>query len=347
MVHTPKARSGFTLVELLVVIAIIGVMVGLLLPAVQAAREAARRMSCSNNLRQLGLGMHNYHDTHKMFPLNHKQIGPNGWEALSMINFSVLPFIEQGNLYDQGMQHQSGVDRPADWSWTYNTLMNTKLSGFLCPSAPPGPVRGSNPSGWDGPGTNYAWCTGSGMEANHAGGRFNGMFATTLNRTMGGVSDGLSNTIMVGEILSGMSNSNTQGRFPYDVFFTNDGLFTAAADRNFPTQVELENIGRAALEAPSGIRSNNGSMWGWYPAAQSTFNASTTPNWRYPSTGGNCCPGGAHDWGWGLIPSRSKHPGGVNTGLGDASVQFISDSVNLVTYQRLGHANDGQPVGQY
>lgn len=350
MLSRNRTRSGFTLVELLVVIAIIGVMVGLLLPAVQAAREAARRMSCSNNLRQLALGIHNYHDTHKQFPRNHQQIGFDLWEALSGINFGLLPFIEQGPLYDQANQYTNpndATDAGADWSWMYNNLMNTKLTTFLCPSSPAAPSRGTNPAGWDGPGTNYAWCTGSSIDLNWGGANFNGMFAYEHNRKMGDIADGLSNTLMVSEILSGMSNSNENGRFPYDIFYAGNGGFNSIADRHFPTAAELDAIGITARDAPIGVRSNNGTMWAWYAAGQSTFNAATTPNWRYPSAGGDCCPGGAHDWGVGLLPSRSKHPGGVNTGLGDASVQFISDSVNLLTYQRLGNGRDGQPVGEY
>jgi prepilin-type N-terminal cleavage/methylation domain-containing protein len=93
-----QKRSGFTLVELLVVIAIIGILVGLLLPAVQAAREAARRMQCSNNMKQIGLAMHNYHDTHKSFPtfVIHNGQG-DYWRGYSAFT-QMLPFIEQGNL---------------------------------------------------------------------------------------------------------------------------------------------------------------------------------------------------------------------------------------------------------
>src|SRR5689334_3437658 len=90
-------RAAFTLVELLVVIAIIGVLVALLLPAVQTARESSRRSQCSNNLKQLGLGMHNFHDGMGMFPFNYQLIGVNAWESTSA-NYFILPYIEQKNL---------------------------------------------------------------------------------------------------------------------------------------------------------------------------------------------------------------------------------------------------------
>ena len=99
-----KRLNGFTLVELLVVIAIIGILVGLLLPAVQAAREAARRMQCTNNLKQIGLAMHNYHDTYRSFPIGHHFPGQGngtGWTW----TYSILPFIEQSSLYGQAQRH--------------------------------------------------------------------------------------------------------------------------------------------------------------------------------------------------------------------------------------------------
>jgi len=108
-----RRRPGFTLVELLVVIAIIGILVGLLLPAIQAAREAARRTQCVNNLKQLGLGMHNHHDTYKRFPRNFKQVGANAWEAISASCW-ILPYIEEKNLYDQAQS------KLTDWNYVYN-----------------------------------------------------------------------------------------------------------------------------------------------------------------------------------------------------------------------------------
>src|SRR5438045_1769095 len=95
-----RAISAFTLVELLVVIAIIGVLVALLLPAVQTARESARRSQCTNNLKQLGLGIHNFHDTNNIFPFNYQLLGVNAWEATNA-SYLILPYIEQQNLFSQ------------------------------------------------------------------------------------------------------------------------------------------------------------------------------------------------------------------------------------------------------
>ncbi|MCA9182622.1 MAG: DUF1559 domain-containing protein, partial [Planctomycetales bacterium] len=111
-----------------------------------------------------------------------------------------------------------------------------------------------------------------------------------------------------------------------------------------PTQAELDTIGSTAKNSPVGFKSNNATMWAWYAAGHSTLTTAAPPNWQYPSAGGDCCPGGAHDWGLGIIPPRSLHPGGVNIALGDASVRFIPETVELLTFQRLGNRQDGNPV---
>lgn len=332
-------RSAFTLVELLVVIAIIGVLVALLLPAVQAAREAARRSQCSNNLKQLSLGVHNFHDTHNLFPKNYYQVGANAWEGLSA-HYKILPYIEQGSLYER-------IDAaPNDWGNIYNTYMNIKIKTFLCPSSPPAPSRSA--VSWGGPGCNYGWCSGSSTGTvawdSNAANALNGMIITFSERKMSEVTDGLSNTIMVGEILSGTGAMGSPGKYPYDIFYTSAGTVNSIANRDFPTAAELDTIGQQAKNSPSGVRGNNGTLWGWYAHAQSAFNAAAPPNWRWPSTGGDCCPGGAHDWNPGIIPTRSMHPGGVNAGFGDGSVRFIPSTVDLLTYQRLGNRNDGAPA---
>ena len=335
-----RRRSAFTLIELLVVIAIIAILIALLVPAVQKVREAAARTQCQNNLKQLGLAMHAYHDTFKKFPRNYLQSGGNAWEAVSA-NYFLLPYVEQAPLYNQAKTNIT------NWGYIYNTILNTPLTVFVCPSAGPAPARGSNYSGWDGPGCNYGWCTGSSIETVWAGTRFNGMIAYQVDRRMSDVSDGLSNTLMGSEYLSGSNAPNGTGRYPYDIFYAGDNVFTSVVNRDFPTVAELTNIGSTALKSPQGFRSNNGTMWGWYAAGQSTLNTAAPPNWQYPSAGGACCPGGAHDWGWGVIPPRSMHTGGVNAVLGDGSVRFISDTVDILTFQRLGNAKDGSPVGNF
>lgn len=335
-----RSRDAFTLVELLVVIAIIGVLIALLLPAVQQAREAARRSQCVNNLKQLALAMHNFHDTNNTFPKN--TYGPNagvswsGWHLFSA-NYKILPFIEQENLYDQ-------FDLNGTWGANQSGPMNVSLAAFKCPSSPPAPDSAT--ISWGGPGSNYGWSSGSSPYTAHSCTRANcnGMITTKDETKMADVTDGLSNTIFVSEFLSGDGNGGTP-RYPFDILYTgDDSPYNSIADKNFPTQAEIDAIGQQVESGASGERSNNGTLWAWYSHGQSIMNTATPPNWRYPSSGGNCCPGGAHDWGRGFIGARSMHPGGVNAAMGDGSVRFVPETVDLLTWQRLGNARDGQVV---
>lgn len=339
-----KKPKAFTLIELLVVIAIIAILIGLLLPAVQKVREAAARAKCSNNLKQLGLAIHSYHDVFRIFPRNYTRVGTNVWEALS-VNYLLLPYLEQNNLFQKMLLPANpAVGDSAAWNNDW-TLANTKLNVFLCPSSEPATLRTSDY--WGGPGCNYGWSTGSSVETAWGQTRFNGMISYQSDTKMGDVSDGLSNTILAAEILTGSGASGGAGIFPRDIFYTNNGMFNAVVNKNFPTQTELDTIGNAAKNSPSGVRGSLGGNWAWYAAGQSTLNTAAPPNWKFPTTGGDCCPGGAHDWGNGIIPPRSRHTGGVNTLFGDGSLRFIQNSVTLITFQCLGNRADGLVLGDY
>jgi len=361
----PRSRFGFTLIELLVVIAIIAILIGLLLPAVQKVRDAAARAKCQNNLHQLALAMHSYHDANGKFPANQQQIGTNVWESVSASYF-ILPYIEQQNLYNQVVIPSNapqpgitaaGAGNETNWSNCYNGPMNVKLQTFICPGAPDAPKRGSNPNGWDGPGSNYGWSYGSRVYCNWDGNsttgasNSNGMISQLQPQKMADTSDGLSNTLLASELLSGSNaNSVTAAIYPFDILYVGNGLFNNIVGANrtdFPSLADITAIGQKAKTGAIGVRSNNGTMPMWYPAAQSAVTTAAPPNWQYPSAGGDCCPGGATDWSFGLIPPRSMHSGGVNAALGDGSVRFITNSIDLLTFQKLGNRKDGQPLGNF
>lgn len=210
-----KSRHAFTLVELLVVIAIIGVLVALLLPAVQAAREAARRMSCTNNLKQVGLALHNYHDTYSTFPPGKIQLGGLGVQSLSNWAIMILPFMEGTNISKQYDNTKTNED-------TLNKFVRElDLPGYNCPSDPQARKK-SNPESGSGSGLLYDHgsyrCVGGradpgktgfwdNSEAKNAPPAWKGVlhwvgkdgtFELTTE-TMGSIIDGTSNTFMVGE----------------------------------------------------------------------------------------------------------------------------------------------------
>ncbi|MCC9609271.1 DUF1559 domain-containing protein [Blastopirellula sp. JC732] len=186
-------RQAFTLVELLVVIAIIGVLIALLLPAVQQAREAARRMSCSNNVKQLGLAMHNYHDTHGSFPFGY--IGDDvdmGVHRRICWMQSILPFIEQNNLADllKADTQPYIMHVPA-------TIQGVVIDEMLCPSEANATATGGNSgTGFQG---NYVVCTGNALM--HRSNKLNGLFYRNSASSFRDIVDGTSNTLMYGETI--------------------------------------------------------------------------------------------------------------------------------------------------
>jgi len=337
-----RLRSGFTLVELLVVIAIIGILVGLLLPAVQAAREAARRMSCSNNMKQLGLAFHMYHDTYKRLPAGANQqytpatgnIQNNNWYGYSALTM-ILPYVEQQSLYNQlkwNSHHYDGnVIAPATVSPL--AVSRTKLAMFLCPSdkdAPYGAEIGQS---------NYGVCLGSNIGYGLGNtGEANGMFSRVNYNNFAFAIDGLSNTIMLGEWNKG-DNDGTS--FDTSADWANNipvASLRPNTTRKYPTQAELDAVGAAALSAgPSSHRSVAGLRWIAPGQYNSMFNTLATPNWRFPSV--MDCNGCGQGDSSGVFPSRSRHPGGTMHAMGDGSVRFINQTIDLLEYQSLGSAS--------
>lgn len=217
--HRSPANRGFTLVELLVVIAIIGVLVSLLLPAVQAAREAARRTQCSNNLKQIGLAVHNYHDT-----LNALPPGQPGGMGGSSAFAAILPFMEQGNMYDK-YDFTKGNSDPANAA-----VVSQKIKAFICPSCAfvrQVPIITPNCDAMRAPGT-YAFSSGSGdpygtpSGGNPTNGAINNQASGMTS--LASITDGTSNTFLTGEshwgfkdymFTSGPCNGQVRGGFSY------------------------------------------------------------------------------------------------------------------------------------
>ncbi len=345
-----RPGAAFTLIELLVVIAIIAVLIGLLLPAVQKVREAANRMKCSNNLRQLALACHTYHDANNYFP-------PGGWLGdRSGVNWGddrgswlvfTLPYLEQGNVYNliphifldpnamstNPISYPVADQNPIGRAWRTSTnptgVLPAKLPYGRCPSddyqpdniqysnylgstgsqCSPGPCgynpfyKYCEPSAANGLGTNwgYGWSPdhGNTFDSSQVRGIFNRL-GCFINMAM--VSDGLSNTIMLGECTI---SQNDQLRF------------------------------------------NTGDFWhGWagYNGGNAIASTIIPINYYTDPNDTNWCNNPANNiWNWDLsLGFKSKHPGGANFAFGDGSGHFISQNIDPYTFNLMGCRNDGE-----
>jgi len=336
-------RSGFTLVELLVVIAIIGVLVALLLPAVQAAREAARRTQCVNNLKQIGLALHNYHDVHLVLPFG-KGASYAGhpvyarWSAHALF----LPFLEQATL--QGTidfnfpPETPGMEGVINFMPAYQTPTRvnsvpcrTRIAGFLCPSdiSPAGNWPGQN---------NYVGNQGSWLcdRSDSPAGPNDvspsetqpGMFYFLSKVRMADVLDGLSNTAMFSEKLRG--NGTPKARTDLFVIPNQTSL-----DATYQTCTTL------ATATATPLTSKWGFSWVMGENCCTLYNHVSPPNTN--SCAGFPFPGSMTNMSMQVAPS-SYHPGGVNMCMGDASVRLCPNTVSLPVWRALGTRAGSEPV---
>ena len=304
-----RHRSGFTLVELLVVIAIIGVLVALLLPAVQAAREAARRSSCNNNLKQLAIAIHNYHDTYNMFPYGGAGTSGHGQHS------RLLPYIEQKNVYDL-INYSVSVNNALN-----DVPRNTKIATFLCPSDPdqlPQALGGRN-NYYANMGTNIMYTTTDTAHPNFGKARFNGAFMSDEMTTgFRDILDGTSNTAMFSEKNKGdgtnaVSTPDSDTYRPGTYPDTADG---AMADCLAVDVTDLSKQGNSNVGAPW-MSSNHSVSQYWHVLLPNTRSC-MYPSLRIATT------------------ANSRHPGGVQMALCDGSVRFVSQTINLATWRALG-----------
>ena len=331
----PK-KHGFTLVELLVVIAIIGILIALLLPAVQAAREAARRSQCTNNLKQLALALHNYHDTYKAFPPYAQP--PISTSSPSIYGYSaqikILPYIEQQPLYDQIKTASRDFSRDAGADSVTQGIL---VSAFVCPSDQPYPLAGR--LGYCNykvsAGSNLGWSLGSLS-------RHNGVFRPLTETNMAAIQDGTSNTIMLSEQLTGDDDNGTYRRESDNV----RGLSWSGNESTQQgpiTQAAIDTAGAACHANPSNHSSVSGSRYTRGIFTYTVFNTVAPPNWKYPGCF-ESTNSGAHGNSRGIYPARSRHPGGAIHALADASVRFVSETIDLQIYQGLGSRDGGESV---
>jgi prepilin-type N-terminal cleavage/methylation domain-containing protein/prepilin-type processing-associated H-X9-DG protein len=334
-------RPGFTLIELLVVIAIIAVLIALLLPAVQAAREAARRSQCVNNLKQIGLAMHNYANTIGSFPPG--QLEGNDWADWSA-HTMMLPYLEQQTIFNAINFNGYGLGpNPAEPSYVGNTTATySKLSVFLCPSDRD---RATTANGHN----NYCANSGSSPDSCAQRGAFNGPFIgpdpnnnSSRNAQVykfPDVTDGLSNTAAFSEKIMGLpGNALDTGRPNATVYD-----LAAPANPSIPNQyytaclainqlTGTPETGQGFNSEPTGV----GCTWNVGYPPQTRYTHVMTPNtWSCDYGNGGASIRGAHT-------ASSRHSGGINLLVCDGSVRFIKQSVNVNTWWALGTMANGE-----
>jgi prepilin-type N-terminal cleavage/methylation domain-containing protein/prepilin-type processing-associated H-X9-DG protein len=325
-----KGWRGFTLVELLVVIAIIGILIALLLPAVQAAREAARRAQCTNNLKQLGLGLQNYHDTYRVFPFGNQN--SYAWTV------RLLPFIEQKPLWDKINEGNSGYPAFSFSPWDSKfTFKDVKIPAYNCPSD----GNWSNQTGWSA--TNYQGSYGDSLYNNHTDGSRRGLFCTGRVTSFATLTDGSSNTAAFSERVVGNSGQrNMKGNVAYGVGLTTSGSLASPGNcmnargsdgRSYATGVKVNTVDGGGSEYASGRR---------WPDGRPFYTGFTT---ALPPNAPSCGNSDASDNTWGVFSATSQHPGGVNVAIADGSVRFVSETVDCGNVNAMEVSSGVSPFG--
>lgn len=358
-----RKRSGFTLIELLVVIAIIGILVAILLPAVQAAREAARRTQCQNNLKQLGLALHGYEESYKKFPMTDV---PNGYSVQARL----LPFADQRNVQDQLDFSVSGFTGPFNALVPRPQFVNifaTPLSLMLCPSDPAPPVTTVTVSGtpYRYGANNYMVSYGSGTGTNYDQ-RWptDGIVYEKSAVKFADIQDGTSYTVLMSESIRSVGDdmtlpAGTKPQFPYQ-YTLNGSTGVSSALQSTPGMLPTAAPWTATVNASGNIANPNlqvniqsftnwrgasstalrgrGQAWVYTGALATLTNGYSTPNSRIPDVVTHFA---------GYFGPRSWHRGGAHALMGDGGVRFLQDGIDPTLHRALHSRNGGEAVSAF
>ncbi|MEO6811989.1 MAG: DUF1559 domain-containing protein [Isosphaeraceae bacterium] len=330
-------RAAFTLIELLVVIAIIGVLIALLLPAVQAAREAARRSQCINNLKQIGVALHNYHEALNVFPpgrINSHIAGlGNCWGAYAQL----LPYLDQGPTFNA-----FNFNLSPDGDLANTTASTVFIASFLCPSdSQPARVQANFAM------HNYLLSVGTSYSVVQAPaaplqGTPDGIFFENAALGAAAITDGLSSTVAISE-----SIRSDPGRGATDPL--NGFVITGNNNTSGPPIIsDADYLSKCVNVAPPGFQVTRGSKWHYGAPGHSMYNHRRPPNDKRQDCRGGLPHSSRSDPLWNQlslnITARSRHPGGVNSLFCDGHAQFLKDSVNLSVWQGLGSRNGNEVI---
>lgn len=333
-----RRGSGFTLIELLVVIGIISILIALLLPAAQAARETARRAMCQHNLRQLGLALHSYHDSNQSFPISITNV-LTGYGGFYSAHVRLLPFLDQRPLYDsvnftvgtfplEMFGGPSGSRLPpheAALNAANATAFQTQIALFLCPSDD-GP--------FDEAGTNFRGNTGVGPHHQplfeHPDGG-NGLLPELRVVNMARVPDGLSHTAAFSERLRG-SGQDSFDLVPERDYWDGSGFVRTADDI-----LQMCRIAARPGSNPGFVL--GGRWWFWTGRERTLYNHAQVPNGKVPD-----CIQGAMRTTAGMATARSWHNSGVNVVMGDGSTRFVAETIDQAVWRGLGSRNGRELV---
>ena len=344
-------RRGFTLIELLVVIAIIAVLIALLLPAVQSAREAARRIQCFNNLKQLGLGMHNYESSNGVLPpemaLAFNSAGAVAWTSTWGVSSRITPYLELGPLYN-AINYTNLTRDPSN-----ATAVSTQLNVFICPSE----VNQQAFTNTNAAGvtttygiSNYGWCEGTWyIFGGFTGGGPNpSAFGPNASRKFASFTDGLSNTLLGAEVKTYMPAYHDCGSVPPP------GPTGPLAYPNIATVLAsvaaAPTSGCKFATTPSGMPGGGHTHWCNGNSFYDGFTTALPPNTMSPAgtpaLDSDMISEDEDDGGptYGAVTSRSYHPGGVNALFADGSVHFVKNSITLQTWRALGTVCGGEVI---